>query len=409
MAQTYSFSVDDIRKYNNQDPLPAGAGQVIMVPTQMMPMKLSDLSQIAENQTEISNQAAEPPEPPQPPAAPPGVPNLPGGQKPGTGDAGPGANPQNGAVPKPVGPGAGAKPGAGNKAIDDLYAAAIVPGLEEDVKASLINQIANKEMLAARVTNRFFRQPKPFRADGLKAVRKVSLDTAATGIYIRNRLMDFMNNAGSNHAGLKKAFRIQRREVLKALPDVVAAASKGKDAAERRRIVQDRLEPLLAARVDDLKRAVAPIHVAGIVSGFQTGVHVLPPAHAAILRQRLGSRKSVSMLAVEGKALDWQKYVGDWRAEDKGFAGQFDHLMTHAAQNVADMSVTELSAIVAEGLRRGYSEDQVMAGNPDEDYAGVIGQMDALEARAEAITRVEGGDAFKAGVAEALGVKFVDG
>jgi hypothetical protein len=173
--------------------------------------------------------------------------------------------------------------------------------------------------------------------------------------------------------------------------------------------VQERLEPLLAARVDDLKRAVAPIHVAGIVSGFQTGVHVLPPAHAAVLRRRLGTRKSVSMLSVEGKALDWQKYVGDWRAEDKGFAGQFDHLMTRAAQNMAEMSVTELAAIVAEGLRRGYSEDQVLAGNPDEDYGGVIGQMDALEARAEAITRIEGSDAFKAGVAEAMGVKFVDG
>lgn len=405
MAQTYAYSVDDIRIYNDQDPLPNGAGKVIMVPSQIMPLKLSDLGDIADNQAELSDQTVEPPDPGAPP---PGVPNLPSGQKPPA----PGGNPQNGTAPgKPVGAGAGEKPGANNPpkkkdvadySVEELTELAGTKDIDPDIKESLITQIATKTVLAARVSNRLYRQPRKFRAPGLgeKAVRHVSADTAATGLFIRNKLNTFMNDAAQNHTGLKKAFRIQRREVLKALPEILKDAAKVTGAA-RTKVIREGLASVLEPRTEDLKRAVAPIHVAGLVTGFATGVHVLPPAQASLVRRRMGNNRKE--ITPEGKGAEWAKYVEDWRRDDVKLAAEFDGLVARAVTNLSDMAITELAEVVEEGSRRSYSVLQVMDGNADEDFGGIHGMMEVIETRSAAVVRAEARDAFNAGVAEALG------
>jgi hypothetical protein len=142
-----------------------------------------------------------------------------------------------------------------------------------------------------------------------------------------------------------------------------------------------------------LKRAVAPIHVAGLVNGFQTGVHVLPPAQAALVRRRMGNRGGKA-ITPEGKGVEWKKYVEDWRHDDAKLAAEFDGLVAKAVTNLSTMAISELSAMIEEGARRSYSELQVMEGNPTEDFGGIHGTLDALEARSAAVVRVESRDAF---------------
>lgn len=388
MSTAYAYTIDDIRTYTGLPPLDAGNGDVILIPNNLQPFNPEDLADLADL---TMQQLEQPPDmmgaPGAGAAAPPGQGQPTAGGTDTTADDGQDQEPDKGNTGKEL------------ALLNDEERAVIEAGLR--VKQQVAQRLAIK-----RARNSHTKTASPMarlQTRDTKKVTSVPAGSPARAVVVKRQVDSFISSAERLATPIvKKYLRGQHRRAVRHLGDLLDAAKQGKDlSADLRQLV---------SAPERLREALAPVHVSGLQTGYFVGSRLLSVDQRRVQSAKQANRRKDSQ--AEGKATilppdssEWRVGLDDFLKVNPGLADEFKKLGSQA--NRIDQTSTEkLSEVIQEGLRRGYSQQQISNGVLDEGYGGLLSLGDDWEDwRPEFISRTEGRDAFVSGLLQS----YLDG
>ena len=375
------FSVDEARVYTGADPLPNGAGQVMLVSTAYTLVPVSGMGTLAE-------QNLEPPEPT-------------GGDT--TTDA------------EPADDGADDAEGGGElvRLADHLKAAGgqFVDPEEDELRrkareAAVRRQIAGRKAVTgpmgrvlAMERKRISTTPRQSTAPRTSVRRPGTAQALLAG---RQRVIDA--NLREFAPRIAAAFSAQRKRItqprrLNALVKDAQDAHRSVYAdpavneKDRSRVAREKVAEVIRPVWDGtpLRDALVPVYIAALSAGYRQGRALLPPAKQALIPHR----KAIAPLPMSDVSVmpgsELSQYV----------TAQFPRIgeqINRQWQSIDDTTFQGIADQVAEGVRRGYTPLQIANGFADEEYAGISGVFDkATSYRAEMIARTETAQVYNRG------------